>query len=88
MGKGEQALWHRVTYVLLAALSPALLERLACPGEGLRGALWRSLSHPELGATLARSLGCSSGVCELIEKHHCASEDVRQLALQWADEVA
>jgi len=87
-GKGEQQLWHRVAYVLLAELSPALLRSLARPGAGWRGALYRSIHHAQLGAALARSLGCSDVVCRLIEEHHGSSNDVRQHTLQWADEVA
>src|SRR3990172_2077118 len=52
-GKGRLAgaevrLWHRVAYVVLAAASPQLLERLA--GKGGLGTLHR---HSERGAGLA-----------------------------------
>ena len=88
VGKGRQMLWHRVAYILLATASPGLLHRLARTGGGWRGALARSLDHPRIGGALARSLGCSEGVTQLIEEHHRASEDVRLRLLQWADEVA
>jgi len=69
IGKGRSAgaqvrLWHRVGYVLLAALAPGLLERLAHNG-GL-GALHH---HAERGALLAAEAGAPQAVVALIRHH-------------------
>ena len=59
--KGEQMrLWHRVAGVLLEALSPRLLSRLASPDR----ASWRYpfhlyLQHADLSADAAAAAGCS-----------------------------
>lgn len=61
VGKGRNIhLWQRVAYVLLEALSPRLLERLA--GGGL-AALRR---HAERGARLAAAAGANEAVMGLI----------------------
>jgi putative nucleotidyltransferase with HDIG domain len=86
-GKGKQAILQRVLYVVLAATSPALVARLAKRGGGTRGALYRSLHHPALGATLAARAGCSEHVCRLIAAHH-QPKDGESDALRQADEVA
>lgn len=89
VGKGRIALWHRVAYVLLEARVPALLRRLAVPGEGQgwRQALYRCRHHPELGAELAREAGSSDQVVALIRADARASPDGRLMALQAADEA-
>ena len=68
-GKGRLAgkqvrLWHRVCYVLLAAMAPGLLRRLA-QGGGF-GLLHR---HPQRGAELAAALGATDVAVELIRRH-------------------
>lgn len=51
-------LWHRVTGVLLAALAPALLDRLGNPDPGSRGYAWYLFVHHQpLSADLAASAG-------------------------------
>lgn len=87
-GKGEQQLWLRGLYVLAAAATPSLLQRLAQAGPGWRGALFRLLRHAELGAEAARTLGYDEDVCRLIADHHRPADGARQRALQWADEEA
>lgn len=88
-GKGQVALWHRVAYVLLKAWAPALLHRLASPGQGRswRQALHRCLRHPELGAELARQAGSSAQVVALIRAAEYDAPDERLLALQAADDT-
>jgi HD domain len=88
VGKGRQVIWQRVLYVTLAGLNPGLLARLARPGAGTRGALYRSLNHPSLGAQLAAAAGCSAWVCELIAAHHKPTGSPETVLLNWADEVA
>src|SRR5215210_1129475 len=57
----------RVATVLLRRLAPSLLARLArLPASGWRRGLALSVHHPELGAALAASLGCSRRTCWLI----------------------
>ncbi|MEE8369802.1 MAG: hypothetical protein V3S00_03415 [Dehalococcoidia bacterium] len=68
-GKGRLAgvevrLWHRVSYVALAAVRPALLSRLSRSG-GL-AAIRR---HAERGALLAETLAAPESVVQLIRRH-------------------
>lgn len=87
-GKGRIALWHRVAFVLLEATSPALLRRLARPGEGSgwRQAMDRCLRHPELGAGLASSAGSSTTVAALIREDAATAQPELLAALKSADE--
>jgi hypothetical protein len=67
---GRLRLWHRVLIVLIEALRPPLLDRLA--KDEPRS--WRYLflvhrHHPELGAELAQAAGCSPITVELIRWH-------------------
>ena len=86
-GKGRIALWHRVAFVLLQTSSPALLRRLAKPGDGTgwRQALDRCLRHPELGADLASDADSNAAVVALIREDESAPRELRA-ALQAADE--
>jgi hypothetical protein len=70
VGKGPIRLWHRVAFVLLKAVSPRLLRRLASgDGPGWRGALARSLDHAERGAALAEAAGSTAETVRLIRLH-------------------
>ena len=67
---GRLRLWHRVLIVLIEAIRPQLLDRLA---EDVPRS-WRYLffvhqHHPELGAELAQAAGCSPTTVELIRRH-------------------
>ena len=67
---GRLRLWHRVLVVLIRALRPQLLARLA----GNEPSSWRypffvHQHHPELGAELAQAAGCSPITVELIRRH-------------------
>ncbi|MGI8554527.1 MAG: HD domain-containing protein [Dehalococcoidia bacterium] len=88
VGKGDQRLWQRVAYVLLAAGSAPLLAWTASSRTGWRGAFWRSLHHPDLGSEAAGQAGYSERVAQLIAQHHCSSNDPDLVALQSADERA
>lgn len=65
----------RPTIVLLKALAPGLLARLAGPGALARVPRWRrpfrdAWHHAELGARLAAQAGLAPRVVELIRTHH------------------
>jgi hypothetical protein len=63
-------LLDRTLNVLLAAISPSLLQRLAVlPAPRWRLGLALAVHHPRLGAEMARSWGYSERVCWLIEYH-------------------
>jgi hypothetical protein len=94
---GRLRLWHRVLIVLIKALRPELLDRLAS-GEPCR---WRyhffvHQHHPELGAELAQAAGCSPITIELIRRHQepfsdnpfRTPQDKLLAALQEADGVS
>ena len=91
VGKGRLALWHRVAYVLLAALPAAALDRLCRRGHGPRDALWRLRHHDRLGGALLREAGSAPRVVELVERHLAppaaarAAGDLDLLALIEAD---
>ena len=89
-GKGRIALWHRVAYVLLEAVSPPLLRRLAKSGDGpgWRQALDRCHRHPELGARLTEKAGSSSIVVALIREDSQHAPKDLLAALKAADEEA
>ena len=59
--KGDRMrLWHRVAGVLLGALSPALLHRLASANpESWRHPFHLYLHHEALSAEMARAAGCA-----------------------------
>jgi hypothetical protein len=63
-------LWHRVLIVLIEALMPQLLERLAREEpRSWRYPFFVHQHHPELGAELAQAAGCSPTTVELIRRH-------------------
>ena len=88
VGKGRINVWQRVAFVLLNAVSPRLLCRLASGhGRGWRGALARSLDHAERGAALAEAAGSTPETVRLIRLHRAPAGDDPALAmLQAADE--
>ena len=78
LGKAYQGfhvrLIDRVTKVLLQAISHRLLQMLATmPPARFRGGLALAVHHPEIGARLARELGCTDRTCWLIAHHEEAS---------------
>jgi hypothetical protein len=67
---GRLQLWHRVFIVLIEALRPQLLDRLAREEpRSWRYPFFVHQRHPELGAELAQAAGCSPTTVELIRCH-------------------
>ena len=67
---GRLRLWHRVLIVLISALRPELLNRLAVDEpRSWRYPFFVHQRHPELGAKLAQAAGCSPITVELIRRH-------------------
>lgn len=77
IGKGRQALWHRVLYVLVRGVSPPLLGRVMREGRGWRGGLWRLRHHARIGGALLREAGSAPRVVELVEWHLTQPADAR-----------
>jgi len=88
-GKGDVRLWHRVAFVLLAALTPSLLRRAASAhGPPWRQAMWRIEHHPRLGADLAERVGAHPDTVRLIRDQEARQpNDPRLTALQSADDA-
>lgn len=88
-GKEGVGIMHRVACVLLQALSPSLLRRLAIDRPGSwRYGLYVNLNHAEHGAALAEAAGAPPLTVELIRLHQSKSTpDTRLLAFQRADEI-
>lgn len=68
-------LWMRGPIVLLEALAPGLLKRLAAPqpARSFRYALYVQLHHAAIGAAWAQEAGCSELTCWLIAHHQDSS---------------
>jgi hypothetical protein len=64
-------LWLRGPLVVLEALWPSLLVRLASPepSASLRYAIYVQAEHPQIGAAWARAEGCTELTCRLIAHH-------------------
>ena len=77
----------RMLGVLLNAVSPALLRRLASTQPGSwRWGLFADLHHAEWGARLVKATGASQDLVDLIRYHqHADGADLRLRALQEAD---
>jgi hypothetical protein len=96
VGKSQARLTlvHRVAVVLLGALSPRLLERLAeAEAESWRYPFYVHVHHAETGAALCAQAGCSPVTVALVRAHQ--SDDTHALqpelhaalaALRQADE--
>lgn len=70
-------LWLRGPLVLLEAIAPRYLDQLAADDvqQGWRYALYVHRQHPQIGAAWARSAGCPTLACWLIESHQCYQLD-------------
>jgi hypothetical protein len=93
--EGRIRLWHRVAIVLLQALHPALLCRLALNETySWRYPFFVSLHHAEHGADLSAGAGTDPVAVALIRAHHTTPEQsgldapsqALLTALRWADE--
>ena len=78
----------RVGKVLLKRFAPGMLQRVAdgYPDGHCKG-LALTVRHPEIGAEIARTLGCSERACWLIRNHEAESDlgDANLALLQAAD---
>lgn len=89
-GKGHgMRLWHRVGGVLLEAVSPRLLHRLADPDP----ASWRHgfhlyLHHAQLSAQAALAAGCSGRLVAFIRGQATGADARLQRALTEADDAS
>jgi len=89
VGKGPARLGHRVAYVLIRALSPRLLRRLASDsGSGWRQALASFSEHSRRGAALVEATGAPEAVVSLVRLHSGdeIADDPRAALLRAADE--
>ena len=87
-GRTQVGLTDRIAKVLLKRVSPGTLERVtASYPNGRFPGLALAVLHPELGAELARSMGCSERTCWLIRHHEAGSDlgDPDLARLQAAD---
>jgi hypothetical protein len=82
-------LWHRVAGVLLDALAPSLLRRLASDDPASGGYPWHLyLHHAELSAQAALDAGCSQRTADFIGGRAAATDAAAAAALHAADEAA
>lgn len=81
VGKGEIDTWHRVAFVVLDGVSPALVSLLASrQGARWRRALWRLRHHGALSAEMLRRVGASSRVVAIVEAHTQPDSDDPEIA--------
>lgn len=82
-------LWHRVAGVLLEALAPPLLRRLASPDpESWRHAFHLYLHHAELSAEMAAAAGCGPRTAAFIRGSVSGADARLQRALTEADDAS
>jgi hypothetical protein len=81
-------LWHRVAGVLLQAVAPRSLARLAVPGErSWRYPFHLFLHHADLSAAAALRAGCSQRTAAFIRGAAPAADAALAAALRRADEA-
>lgn len=80
------SLWLRSPLVLLEAVSPRTLARLANadPASGLRYTAYVHQEHPRIGAEWAAAAGCSERACWLIRHHQ---DEVAGMDLRGTDDA-
>jgi hypothetical protein len=82
-------LWHRVAGVLLEAVAPGLLRRLASPDSGSwRHAFHLYLHHAELSAEMAMAAGCGPRTAAFIRGAADGDDARLQRALTEADDAS
>lgn len=82
-------LWHRVAGVLLEALAPRSLARLASPDpRSWRHPFHLYLHHAELSADAARAAGCSERTVGFIRGSAPAKDRALATAFHLADEAS
>jgi hypothetical protein len=89
-GKGHRLrLWHRVGGVLLEALAPRLLRRLASPDPGSWRHAWhRYLHHDAISAEMAVGAGCTPRTGAFIRGQATAADASLAAALKVADDAS
>lgn len=89
VGKGGITLGERVALVLLRALAPGLLPRVAQPnGPFWQRRLWAYWRHAQRGAELAAQAGANPQTVRLIARHEVSPATDEQLRLlQRADSL-
>jgi hypothetical protein len=84
-GKGAVPVWLRIAWVA----APGLVRRLAREGApGSRGAAYRLIHHPALGARRADDAGAAPTTVRLIEGHPMAEELAMAELLRAADDAS
>jgi hypothetical protein len=88
--KGRRlSLWHRVAGVLLGAVAPGTLERLASPAErSWRYPFHLYLHHAAMSADAALGAGCSPRTAAFIRGSGDAADGLLAAALLRADEAS
>lgn len=77
-------IWHRIVVVLLRALCPRWLHRLALPDPASwRYPFWLQLYHPQRGAEMAKAAGCPAATVELIHHHQAEGADLPSPLDRW-----
>ena len=90
VAKGHRMrLWHRVGGVLLEAIAPGLLRRLASPdARSWRHPFHLYLHHAEISAHMAVAAGCSSRAAGFIRGEADADDARLMRALTAADDAS
>ena len=83
-------LWHRVAGVLLEALAPGALRRMADPEPtSWRHPFWLYLHHGQMSAELAERAGCTPATARLIRGAPAGEPEAQLLrALRAADDAS
>jgi type IV secretory pathway TrbD component len=89
-GKGHRLrLWHRVSGVLLEALAPSMLRRLASPDpRSWRHAFHIYLHHAAISAEMAVGAGCDPRAGAFIRGQSTDTDAPLQAALKAADDAS
>jgi type IV secretory pathway TrbD component len=89
-GKGHRLrLWHRVAGVLLEAVAPSVLRRLASADpRSWRHAFHLYLHHDAISAEMAVSAGCGPRAGAFIRGQPAATDAPLQMALKAADDAS
>ena len=89
-GKGHRLrLWHRVAAVVVAAVAPGLLARMASPDPASAGYPFHLyLQHGPISADAALAAGCSARTAAFIRGSASAADTPLAAALRAADEAS
>jgi hypothetical protein len=82
-------LWHRVSGVLLEAIAPSVLRRLASPDpESWRHPFHLYLHHAALSAEMAMAAGCTARTAAFIRGEVAVADASELRALRAADDAS